>query len=169
VDSILVLAQTLYEPRFMLLRVSNLVRPQVKEDDMEQQMENIFHTRCHINNKVRSMIIDEGCCTNVDSTIFVEKLNLPTLKHPKPYKLQWLNDCGVVKVNKQVLVSFSIGRYKDEVLCDVVSMHVDHILLGRPLQFDRKAIHDGFKNRHSFVKDNKTTPRQVYKDQVKLK
>ncbi|RVX14849.1 Retrovirus-related Pol polyprotein from transposon 17.6 [Vitis vinifera] len=24
---------------------------QVKEDDMEQQMENIFHTRCHINNK----------------------------------------------------------------------------------------------------------------------
>ena len=25
---------------------------QVKEDDMEQQRENIFHTRCHINNKV---------------------------------------------------------------------------------------------------------------------
>ena len=24
---------------------------QVKEDDMEQQRENIFHTRCHINNK----------------------------------------------------------------------------------------------------------------------
>ena len=25
---------------------------QVKEDDLEQQRENIFHTRCHINNKV---------------------------------------------------------------------------------------------------------------------
>ncbi|RVW80731.1 Transposon Ty3-I Gag-Pol polyprotein [Vitis vinifera] len=61
---------------------------QVKEDDMEQQRENIFHTRCHINNK-------------------------------------WLNDCGGVKVNKQVLVSFSIGR---------------------PWQFDRKVNHDGFKN-----------------------
>jgi hypothetical protein len=24
---------------------------QVKEDNMEQQSENIFHTRCHINNK----------------------------------------------------------------------------------------------------------------------
>ena len=46
---------------------------QVKEDDMEQQRENIFHTRCHINNKVCNMII--------------EKLNLPTLKHPRPYKL----------------------------------------------------------------------------------
>ena len=90
------------------------------------------------------------------STTLVEKLNLPTLKHPRPYKLQWLNDCGEVKVNRQVLVSFSIGRYKDEVLCDVVPMHADHILLGRPWQFDRKVKHDGFKNRHSFVKDNKT-------------
>ena len=26
---------------------------QVKEDDMEQQRKNIFHTRCHINNKVQ--------------------------------------------------------------------------------------------------------------------
>ena len=105
---------------------------QVKEDDLEQQRENIFHTRCHVNNKVCSMIIDGGSCTNMASTTLVEKLNLPTLKHSRPYKLQWLNDCRGVKVNKQVLVSFSIGRYKDEVLCDVVPMHAGHILLGRP-------------------------------------
>ena len=90
------------------------------------------------------------------STTLDENLNLPTLKHPRPYKLQWLNDCGEVKVNKQVLVSFSIGKYKDEVLCDVIPMHAGHILLGKPWQFDRKVNHDGFKNRHSFVKDNKT-------------
>ena len=52
------------------------------------------------------MIIDGGSCTNVASTTLVEKLNLPTLKHPRPYKLQWLNDCGDVKVNRQVLVFF---------------------------------------------------------------
>jgi hypothetical protein len=73
---------------------------QVKEDDMEQQRKNIFHTRCHINNKVCSMIINGGSCTNVAGTTLVEKLNLPTLKHPRPYKLQWLNDCGEIKVNK---------------------------------------------------------------------
>ena len=73
------------------------------------------------------------------SATLVEKLNLPTLKHSRPYKLQWLNDCGEVKVNRQALVSFSIGRYKDEVLCDVVPMHVGHILLGKPWQFDRKV------------------------------
>ena len=61
---------------------------QVKEDDMEQQRENIFHTRCHINNKVCSMIIDGRSCTNVASTTLIGKLNLPTLKHPRPYKLQ---------------------------------------------------------------------------------
>jgi hypothetical protein len=59
-----------------------------KVDDAEQQRENIFHTRCHVNNKVCSMIIDGGSCTNVASTILVEKYNLPTLKHSRPYKLQ---------------------------------------------------------------------------------
>ncbi|KAL5547343.1 hypothetical protein UlMin_007030 [Ulmus minor] len=114
-------------------------------------------------------------CTNVASTYMVEKLNLPTLKHPNPYKLQWLNDCGEIKVYKQVLVSFSIGKYNDEVLCDVVPMQASHLLLGRPWQFDRKATHDGYTNRYSFVIDKKPitlvplTPKQVYEDQLKLK
>jgi hypothetical protein len=147
----------------------------IKVDDAEQQRENIFHTRCHVNNKVCSMIIDGESCTNAASTILVEKLNLPTLKHSRPYKLQWLNDCGEVRVDRQVLVTFSIGKYLDEVLCDVVPMHASHILLGRPWQYDRRAIHDGFKNMYSFVEEGKTiklaplTPSQVYEDQLKLK
>uniref|UniRef100_A0A2N9GB05 Reverse transcriptase RNase H-like domain-containing protein n=1 Tax=Fagus sylvatica TaxID=28930 RepID=A0A2N9GB05_FAGSY len=68
----------------------------IKVDDAEQQRENIFHTRCHVNNK-------------------------------------WLNDCGEVRVDRQVLVTFSIGKYLDEVLCDVVPMYAGHILLGRPV------------------------------------
>ncbi|RDX75914.1 hypothetical protein CR513_44157, partial [Mucuna pruriens] len=55
-----------------------------------EQCEYIFHTRCHINDKVCSMIIDSGSCTNVASTLLVEKLNLPRKKHPNPYRLQWL-------------------------------------------------------------------------------
>jgi len=35
-------------------------------------------------------------------------------------------------VNKQVLITFSIGKYEDEVLCDVVPMEATHILLERP-------------------------------------
>jgi hypothetical protein len=28
------------------------------------------------------------------------------------------------------MISFSVGKYKDEVLCDVVPMHATHLLLG---------------------------------------
>ena len=48
----------------------------------EQQRENIFHTRCHVQGKVCSLIVDGGSCTNVASTLMVEKLSLPTTKHP---------------------------------------------------------------------------------------
>ncbi|KAH9704926.1 hypothetical protein KPL70_011665 [Citrus sinensis] len=123
---------------------------QVREDEAVQR-ENIFHTKCYIQDKVCSMISDRGRCTNVASTIMVEKLRLPTLKHPHPYKLQWLNDSGEVKVNKQVLVTFRIGKYEDKVLCDAVPMQARHLLLGWPWQFDRRVKHDGFTNKYSFV------------------
>uniref|UniRef100_A0A2N9J5B5 RNA-directed DNA polymerase n=1 Tax=Fagus sylvatica TaxID=28930 RepID=A0A2N9J5B5_FAGSY len=116
----------------------------------EIQRENIFHTRCYVKDKVCSVIIDGGSCTNVASTIMVEKLGLPMAKHPRPYKLQWLNDSGEIRVNKQVLVAFRIGKYEDEVMCDVVPMQAGHLLLGRPWQFDRQVKHDGFTNKYSF-------------------
>lgn len=46
------------------------------------------------------MIVDEESCTNEASTTFVEKLGLSLLKYPRPYKLEQLNECLVVKVNK---------------------------------------------------------------------
>ena len=120
------------------------------------------------------MIIDGGSCTNVASTTLVEKLGLPLLMHPRPYKLQWLNDSGEVKVNKQVLVSFQIGKYEDEVMCDVVPTQAGDLLLGRPWQFDRRVKHDGYTNKYSFVFHERPitlvpmTPKQVYNDQVRL-
>ena len=78
------------------------------------------------------MIINGGRCVNVANTTLVDKLNLLTLKHLKPYNLQWLNNSGEVKVTKQVLISFFIGIYKDHILCNVAVMHVGHLLLGKP-------------------------------------
>ncbi|KAJ8770909.1 hypothetical protein K2173_022081 [Erythroxylum novogranatense] len=108
-------------------------------------------------------------------TLMVEKLGLECLKHPRPYRLQWLNDMGEIKINKQVLVSFSIGKYSDQVLCDVVPMHACHLLLGRPWQYDRRVLHDGFKNRYSFTMGDQKfvlaplAPKEVYEDQMQLK
>ncbi|KAH9780582.1 Endonuclease [Citrus sinensis] len=114
---------------------------QMKEDEAAQQ-ENMFHTRCYVQDKVCSMIIDGGSCTNVAKTIMVEKLGLPTLKHPRPYKLQWLNDSG----------------------------EAGHLLYGRPWQFDRRVKHDDFTNKFSFVFNQRNitlvplTPKQEYED-----
>jgi len=116
----------------MLLVIRRSLSVQTKKDDVEQQRKNIFHTRCLINDKVYSMIIDSGSCTNVTSVTLVRKLRLNTIKHERPYQLQWLNECGVVRVNKQAMISFSVCKYKDEVLCDVVPMYATHLLLGRP-------------------------------------
>ncbi|XP_057988932.1 uncharacterized protein LOC131172007 [Hevea brasiliensis] len=121
----------------------------------EEQRENIFYTGCTILNKVCNVIINGSSCTNVASIILVEKLNSSILVHPHPYKLQWLNDDGDVKVNKLVVVPFSIGKYKDEVVCDIVPMNASHLLLGRPWQFYRRAVYDAFKNTYSFMKDGK--------------
>ncbi|KAJ9180874.1 hypothetical protein P3X46_009066 [Hevea brasiliensis] len=54
-------------------------------------------------------------------------------------------------------------------------MQAGHLLLGRPWQFDRKVIHDGYKNRYSFEMNGRKiilapmTPKQIYEDQTRLK
>jgi Mg-chelatase subunit ChlI len=73
-----------------------------------------------------------------------------------------------------VLVAFRIGKYEDEVLCDIVPMQARHLLLRHPWQFDRQVKHDGFTNKYSFVLHQRSitlvpmTPQQVYEDQVRL-
>jgi len=99
---------------------------------LNDQRENIFHTRCEVLNNTCSLIIDSGSCCNCCSTRLVKKLNLTLLPHPKPYKLHWLNVDRDLKVEHQVKVKFSIGKFKDKVLCDVIPMEACHILLGRP-------------------------------------
>ena len=95
-----------------------------------------------MNGKVCSLIIDGGICTNVASPRLVEKLGLKITPHPKPYKLQWLSDNGELVVNKQVH-------------CDVVSMEVRHVLLGRTWQYDKDVVHNGITNRYSFFHKGK--------------
>uniref|UniRef100_A0A2N9HFG3 Reverse transcriptase/retrotransposon-derived protein RNase H-like domain-containing protein n=1 Tax=Fagus sylvatica TaxID=28930 RepID=A0A2N9HFG3_FAGSY len=86
----------------------------IKVDDAEQQRENIFHTRCHVNNK----------------RLRVDKASVKLL--------------------------FQLGSIWMRCFVMLLPMHAGHILLGRPWQYDRRAIHDGFKNmslKHVFPKE----------------
>jgi hypothetical protein len=77
--------EDVFEEKYLALDALTLVARkalslQAKGVD-EVQRENIFHTRCYIKDKVCSVIIDSGSCTNVASTVMVEKLGLPMVKH----------------------------------------------------------------------------------------
>lgn len=100
----------------------------------------------HNQDKVCHLIVDSGSCTNIASVTLVEKLGLATTKHPRQYKLKWLNDKEEIKVSKQVEVPFSIGQYHDQILCDVAPMQAGHILPCRPWQYDRQICHNGRTN-----------------------
>jgi hypothetical protein len=50
------------------LVVRRALNMHIKVDDLEGQRENIFHTRCHVHNKVCSFIIDGGSCISLAST-----------------------------------------------------------------------------------------------------
>ena len=101
------------------------------------------------------MIIDIGRTDNLVSMDMVEKLELKTTTHPRPYKVSWLQKGHQVMITKQCLVEIKIGGYKDEILCDVIPMDVCHILLGIPWQFDKKFIHDGRKNTYTLEKNGR--------------
>ena len=142
---------------------------QVEED----QRCNLFQTWAGINGKSIKVIIDGGSCHNLASKELCDKLNLKFKKHPHPYHVQWLSDTGAVKIQHMVQVSFKIGAYEDTVDCDVVPMIVCHLLLGRPWQFAKGAMHDGRTNYYSFKNNDKTfvlspmTPSQVIANNAK--
>ncbi|XP_058009566.1 uncharacterized protein LOC131183225 [Hevea brasiliensis] len=114
------------------------------EDNDAIEREIIFHTRCLVNDKVCSVIIDGGSCCNVASSLM------------------------------QVVVPFSIGKYYDEVVCDVVPMVATHLLLGRPWRYDRSVLHNGRKNKYTLVKDGyryhltPLIPSQIHEDQMRI-
>nr|KYP32827.1 hypothetical protein KK1_046394 [Cajanus cajan] len=154
--------------------VRRLLRNQSSDLDQSQR-ENLFHTRCKVLENTCSLIVNSGSSCTCCSTRLLDKLALTTIPHPKPYKLQWINEEGGIVVNQQVNIPISIGKYKDEVLRDIVPLDASHILLGRPWQFDKKTIHDGLTNKISFHHLGKNimlcpiSPSQVSEDQLKMK
>ncbi|KOM51989.1 hypothetical protein LR48_Vigan09g064800 [Vigna angularis] len=72
-----------------LLLVRRLLGSQTNELEQSQR-ENLFRTRCKIFENTCSLIVDSGSSCNCCSSRVVNKLALPTISHPKPYKLQWI-------------------------------------------------------------------------------
>eukprot|EP00257_Ricinus_communis_P024408 XP_015584605.1 uncharacterized protein LOC107262699 [Ricinus communis] len=86
--------------------------------------------------------------------------------------LQWILEGKGDVVTRQCHITFSIGTYVDTVTCDVVITDATHLLLGRPWQYDKKTVHDGFFNTYTFQHKGRRvtllpmTPQEIIHDHV---
>ncbi|GKC21390.1 ribonuclease H-like domain-containing protein [Tanacetum coccineum] len=96
------------------------------------------------NDAIFDVVIDGDNHENFITQDIVHQLKLPTEKHPLPYNL------GKFNVTECCRISFSIGKYKDEMLFDVVDMDACHIILGKPWVYDLNAIYNIEENTYKF-------------------
>ncbi|KAF7135648.1 hypothetical protein RHSIM_Rhsim08G0121000 [Rhododendron simsii] len=129
-----------------------LTAPKVEKEDWRRT--SIFQMLVHCGNQARKLIIDGGSCMNVVSAATVEHLKLPVQPHPHPYKVAWIDNTSI-PVTQRCLVSFSYDSYSDSIWCDVISMNVTHILLGRQWLYGRDVQHCGKENTYAFSFKNK--------------
>ena len=92
----------------------------------------MFRTRGTINDRLFELIIDNGSFENIISREVVRELKLLVKKHPHPYTIGWIKVTKKLEVNERCKVLFSIGKYQEEVFCDMVEMDACHLLFGRP-------------------------------------
>ena len=85
----------------------------------------------------------------------VNKLKLKCTPDSEAYRVSWLQNGKRVTMREKFLITFNIGSYSDSILFDVLPMDACHILLGRPWQYDRRVMHDGWRNTYQFEKDGK--------------
>lgn len=82
--------------------------------------------------KICNVIVDDGSTHNLVAEEMVQKPGLKRVRHPFPYRIGWLQDKHTLEVREQYLVDFQIGKYKDQVVCDIMDMSSCHIFLGTP-------------------------------------
>jgi len=98
-----------------LLVIRRALSGLASQDGLDQR-ETILHTRCTVEGKACSLIIDGGSYANVASQSMVDKLKLVVTPHRRPYTIQWLNQSKGLQITQRCLLSLSIGRaYKDEI------------------------------------------------------
>lgn len=139
----------LLEGEFLMLNKGKL-------QQQEEPKVSIFRIQCLCQGKIYKLIVDSGSYNNLVSYKMVNKLNLQIFLHRCPYYATWIRKEQHILIREQAYVSFSIGEYHYRVLCDVVPMTCAHLILGRPWQYGRKRMHDGYTNRYLVHKDGQT-------------
>ncbi|XP_022849921.1 uncharacterized protein LOC111372015 [Olea europaea var. sylvestris] len=139
-----------HTPRIGVVRCT-LTQPR---DANDWRRHAIFHTYIKINNKGCKVIVDSGSCINAVSMATVSRLGLKSVPHPQPYSVSRVDPSSIV-VKERCLVPIQFLEYKDHIWCDVISIDVGNIILGRPWLFDLDVTIYGRSNSCSFVFNGK--------------
>ena len=126
--------------------------PTKKNEDWHRTT--IFHTFIGQQNKICKVIIDSGSCINAISTDAISKLDPTSVDHLNPYKVGWI-DASSILIRHRCLVPIKFQSYQENVWCDVMSMDVGSIILGRLWLFDQDAMLHGRSNMSMFTKKGK--------------
>jgi len=114
----------------------------------------MFHIIMKIGGRNCKIIVDSESCINVVSSTVIAKIDLKAEPHPYPYRVTWINS-SALEVKQRCLVPMDFGLYKDKIWCDVVSMDVDHVILGRPWLYDEDVTIYGRSNMCQFEHEGK--------------
>ncbi|XP_019189267.1 PREDICTED: uncharacterized protein LOC109183667 [Ipomoea nil] len=144
-------------------------RQKVEHSEEEVQEDDTLHFNCVVHKALSTLVVLDQ--EEQRENNFYGKCKIPGAT------CSFIIDGGSCNnvVDKQVLISISIGKYQDDVLCDIIPMHVCHILLGRPCQYDRDTLHHGKANKYTIHKGGKKytltplAPKEVYNIQVQSK
>ena len=89
-------------------------------DEKNSSTQPLFTHNCQIKNSLALLIMDNNNQKNLVSQELVNSLQLTITPHPKPYHLGWVKKDGPwLLVSQLCLVTFAIGVFQDNVLCDV--------------------------------------------------
>lgn len=102
----------------------------------------LFSHNCQIKHLLATFILDNG----KPKELGVSRLSRPTtITHyssPFLYHLGWVQQGGPrTRVTLQCAITFSIGPFKDKVICDVAPLDCVDLLLGLPYQATHNAVY----------------------------
>ena len=67
-----------------------------------------------------------------------ERFRLKAIPHPHPFNVSYISSTAL-EVEQLCLVLVDFNLYKDKIWCDVVTLDVGQIILGRPWLFDKNV------------------------------
>ena len=111
-------------------------------EDPNSATQPLFIHNCQIKDSLALLIMDNGSHKNMVSQELVNCLHLITTPHQNPYHIGWVQKDGpLLLVSQRCLVTFSIGQFKDTVLCDISPLDFLDLVLDIPYQTQRNAIY----------------------------